>query len=169
MGRSYLSRRLTTRNPHRWDHPVWSASLDLILHNYTLSFSNTTASMSLLTTMKGSTLNLAFSGQRSPNNSIELDTSDPSKPQFRYDNGSNFYFHNNSGFWQVAATEFQSTIMESALTATGAEITSFGFATGSAATAKATTSSTSGASAAGLRPPILVCVLILFSFSSSGL
>jgi len=115
--------------------------------------------MSLLTTVKESTLNLSFSGQRSTsNNSIELDTSDPSKPQFRYNNGSNFYFYNSSGFWEVSASEFQSTTGMSTAIETGADTTSIGSATGLVTTAKATASSMSGASTVDFRPLIIMCV-----------
>jgi hypothetical protein len=103
--------------------------------SYSLTFTNTTASLTITTNMLNlvtkrlvSTLTLTFTGSRndtsSPSsksqhdlNPIQLNTSDPSIPRFQFLNSSDIFFANISSTWSVAATPIStSTSIQSSRT-----------------------------------------------------
>lgn len=79
--------------------------------SYNLTMTNSISSLSLRTNILRSselraTMELNFSGSTNftQNAAIQLDTTDPSVPKFRWTNGSQIYFSNHSGTWVAAAT-----------------------------------------------------------------
>jgi hypothetical protein len=124
--------------------------------NFTLSFTNTTAALTLTTTMLSninklpvSTLILSFTGSRNDNPvpyeghifdqyPIQLNTSDASTPHFNFVNGSQIFFSNDSGTWDVAATP----IPTSRLTSTSSFGTTGTGQTSQTATSASATSTT---------------------------
>ena len=76
---------------------------------YSVTFSNSTATVSITTNITNSSMTLSFTGDRITNFTagypqLELDTSDSSMPHFRYINDSSIHFKDISGTWEAAAT-----------------------------------------------------------------
>ena len=86
---------------------------------YKLEFTNTKSSLILNTTMLSyltnsslGTMALQFSGELSQNqssNTIELDVTNSSMPQFNFVNGGDIFFASVSGTWSAAATPIQTS------------------------------------------------------------
>lgn len=115
-----------------WRNWIWNETTSW---TYTITFSNSSATASIKSTVGGSTMELTYSGDRITNTSypnIELVMTDDSKPQFRYSNDSEIHFKNSTRGWLVSPNEFPSDSSSTSSTSTRtASSTGGALATGS--------------------------------------
>jgi hypothetical protein len=90
--------------------------------SYILSFSNSSAKLTIMTYFNGSGMQLEFSGPRANNDSlsIELITSNPAQPQFQYIDGQAIAFSSSTSSAAMSTVLTSTTPMEPTLTQTSA-------------------------------------------------
>jgi hypothetical protein len=141
--------------------------------SYTISFSNSTASLSLVTTIPNSVLTLSFTGTRNDTFTslqkfpIQLNTSsfNPEIPHFNYLNGSEILFAKDSlGGWTAAASPILTNAITSSTSTSTSALSTTPTTTGSGATTTTTTTATRNVATGGRKASdgvTEICVFVL--------
>lgn len=90
-----------------WKDTIWNNTMPF---NWEMSITNNSASFSITTTPaeKVGSMTISFFGKRLKSSStayppqgVQLDTSNPLKPQFKFVDGNDIFFHDRSGRWRA--------------------------------------------------------------------